>query len=162
MLALQELRAPFVAPKPSFPQGEILLPLGSLIEISGPDARWRAARLLAQYRQLPAAWIEQEKAPLPSSILHSGLNLKKVLFVSGEEDSAWAASILLRTKLFPIVVFHAAYGDEKELRRFRRQAKDAEALMILIRETTPSPGWPIQMRLRAEGGTMKNLGRKAR
>ncbi|MGZ3705894.1 MAG: hypothetical protein ACXWP1_08155, partial [Bdellovibrionota bacterium] len=34
-----------------------LLPEGSLIEISGPDARLQAARILAENRQLPAAWI---------------------------------------------------------------------------------------------------------
>jgi hypothetical protein len=174
MVALQELSAPYAAQTESFCQNgtatattaaveprDIFIPLGSLIEISGEGAPAAAARFLAQHRSLPVAWITEGSGGIPEAVKSVRLNWEKTLFVKGGEDSSWAASTMLRAGCFPIVVYHAPYGDEKELRRFRRQAKNANALMILVREAEPCLTWPIQLRLRTQAnGGLEVLGNR--
>ena len=133
-----------------------LLPEGSLIEISGPDARMQAARILAENRSLPAAWIEQNLEALPEEVLRTRMDFKKILFINGRRDSGWVISSVLTSQLFPIVVFYAPYENEKFLRRLRRQARESGAAVLLLR---PGPcfSWTIRVHLRAEDGKLDVL-----
>src|ERR1700722_529995 len=54
-----------LSPASSFSPGQ--LPRGCLVEISGTDARWEAARLLAHFRDTPCAWIEEDISTLPAA-----------------------------------------------------------------------------------------------
>lgn len=129
------------------------IPRGCLVEISGPHARAHAARFLAEHRHLPAVWIEESLKPFPEGIREEGPNLKKILFIEGAKDSSWSAGTVLRSGLFPVVVYRAPYGDIRELRRFRFHAQKANATMILLRDE-PCFSWPIALQLRTttEGG----------
>ncbi len=142
------------APRPLPNDG--LLPEGSLIEISGPDARLQAARILAENRHLPSAWIEQNLEALPDDVLRTRMNFEKVLFINGRRDSAWAVSSMLSSRQFPIVVFYAPYENEKFLRRLRRQARDSGATVLLLREN-PCFSWTIRVQLRAIQGRLEVL-----
>ncbi len=133
-----------------------LLPAGSLIEISGPQARLQAARILAQNRQYSAAWIEKNIAALPDEIFRTRMDFKKTLFVNGKEDSTWTASALLNSGLFPIVVFYAPYENEKFLRRIRREARASNSTVFLLRED-PCFSWAIRVQLRALNGALEVL-----
>ncbi|HEY8278423.1 MAG TPA: hypothetical protein VIH99_02290 [Bdellovibrionota bacterium] len=133
-----------------------LLPEGSLIEISGPEARIQAARILAENRGLPAAWIEQNLEALPDEVFRSKMDFKKTLFINGRRDSTWAISSLLRSRLFPLIVYYAPYENEKFLRRLRRQARQSGATVLLLREE-PCFSWTIRVQLRALQGKLDVL-----
>lgn len=133
-----------------------LLPEGSLIEISGPDARQQAARILAENRHLPAAWIEQNLEALPDDLMRTKMDFKKVLFINGRRDSTWAVSSVLTSACFPIVVYYAPYENEKFLRRLRRQARETGASVLLLRDE-PCFSWTIRVHLRAANGKLDVL-----
>jgi hypothetical protein len=132
------------------------LPEGSLIEISGPEARLQAARILAENRQLPAAWIEQNLAALPEEVLRTRMDFKKILFINGRRDSTWAASSILTSGQFPIVVYYAPYENEKLLRRLRRQARESGSSVFLLRDE-PCFSWTIRVHLTARDGKLEVL-----
>lgn len=133
---------------PSTLPNEGLLPEGSLVEISGPEARLQAARILAKNRHLPSAWVEQNLEALPDDIFRVKMDFKKVLFINGRRDSAWAISSLINSQEFPVVVFSAPYENEKFLRRLRHQARKSGTTVLLLREE-PCFSWTIRVQLRA-------------
>lgn len=133
-----------------------LLPEGSLIEISGPEARLQAARILAENRALPAAWIEQNLEALPENLFRMRMNFEKVLFINGRRDSTWAVSSMVASQEFPIVVYYAPYENEKFLRRLRRQARESGTTVLLLREE-PCFSWTIRVQLRALNGRLEVL-----
>jgi hypothetical protein len=133
-----------------------LLPEGSLIEISGPDARLQAARILAENSALPAAWIEQNLEALPEEVFRTKMDYDRVLFINGRRDSTWAVSSVITSRCFPIVVYYAPYENEKFLRRLRRQAKQSGASVLLLREE-PCFSWTIRVHLRALNGKLDVL-----
>jgi hypothetical protein len=160
MLATSQwIATPIEAPEPNTtnqPEAQDELPQGSLIEISGPEARTQAARILSENRHVPAAWIEQELAPLPPEILSAKLNFDRVLFIDGGRDAAWAASSLLSSGHFPLLVFYAPYESESFLRRLRRLARAHHATVLLLRED-PCFSWAIRVQLHAVNGRLKVL-----
>lgn len=133
-----------------------LLPHGSLIEISGPDARLQAARILSENRGLPAAWIEQNLEALPDDLFRVRMNFEKTLFVNGRRDSTWAVSAMVSSGEFPIVVYYAPYENEMFLRRLRRHARESGATVLLLREE-PCFSWTIRVQLRAIHGRLEVL-----
>jgi hypothetical protein len=169
MYALPRRSAPFGALEPtqspsprSFSFSKLFdgIPRGCLVEISGKDATAQVASFLAEHRQLPVAWVEEDMKKLPEEALRAqNPNLKKILFLDGGKDSSWAANAMLKSENFPIVVYRAPYGDIKELRRFRFFARKANATMILLREE-PCFSWPIGLQLRATQDGLEVLRRR--
>ncbi len=132
------------------------LPEGSLIEISGPEARKQAARILSENPDFPAAWIEQNLEALTDDVLRTPMNFDKVLFLNGRRDSMWAVSSIVNSRQFPIVVYYAPYENEKFLRRLRRQARESGVSILLLREE-PCFSWTIRVQLRAIHGRLDVL-----
>jgi hypothetical protein len=135
---------------------EASLPPGVLVEISGPEARRRAAQILIENQALPAAWIEQDLEALPGELFRSRLDFQKVLFINGRENSAWALSCLVKSGEFSVVVFYAPYENERFLRRLRREAKKARCTVLLLR-AEPCFSWTIRAQLRAADGALDAL-----
>lgn len=149
-MSLHENFAPIEAQRDTFVRTEtetfVDLPRGALVEISGPSARRAVAALLAQNPDQAVVWIERSLAPLPPELERIRLNFERVLFVHGDQDSSWAASAVLTTGLFPLVVFGAGYSNERELRRYLRQAKATNATFLVISERpTPSTLFSVQL-----------------
>lgn len=144
-----------IPPQKQLP-GNGLLPEGSLIEISGPEARLQAARILSENPGLPAAWIEQNLEAMPDDIFRVRMNFDKVLFVNGRRDSAWAVSSMVTSRDFPIVVYYAPYENEKFLKRLRRHARESGTTILLLREE-PCFSWTIRVQLRALSGRLEVL-----
>jgi hypothetical protein len=150
-MSLHENFAPMVSQRDTFTQKSeqdkfVDLPRGSLVEISGPNARKAVAELLYGNPDQAVVWIERNLDPLPPDLEHIRLNFDRVLFVHGDTDSSWAASAILRTGLFPLVVFGAGYKNERELRRYLRQAKSTNAIFLVISERpTPSTLFSVQL-----------------
>jgi hypothetical protein len=154
--AIEELRArlgaleSFSSPLPSLsfsrlPQG---LPRGALVEITGPGKTENVVRLLADNPSLKAAWLEERFSLLPSAFPQREANLEKIFFVEGGKESAWAARVILRAQLFPLLVYHAPYADERELRRFQLLAERSATTMILLGEKPLlERAWPIRLSL---------------
>jgi hypothetical protein len=162
-VAAHSLATPIETPRESSPSpvqnplpNDGLLPEGSLIEISGAEARLQAARILAQNPGVPAAWIEQNLEALPDEIFRMRMNFDKVLFVNGRRDSTWAVSSMITSRQFPVVVFCAPYENEKLLRRLRRQAREAGVTVLLLRDE-PCFSWTIRVQLRAMNGSLDVL-----
>jgi len=147
--------SPSTIPQQALPNNG-LLPEGSLIEISGPQARIQAARILAENRGLPAVWIEQNLEALPDDIFRTRMDFDKVLFVNGRRDSTWAVSSMISSCEFPIVVYFAPYENEKFLRRLRRQASESGSTVLLLRDE-PCFSWAIRVQLRAVNGGLDIL-----
>ena len=127
---------------------------GLLVELSGPDARRKAAELLARYPFCPAAWVEKSLEPFPDEVRRERMHFDRVLFVNGGDDSAWALSTFINSGLFPFVVYYAPYGDERFLRKLRRQAKATGTMVILLRED-PLPAWQIHYQYRTNQGALE-------
>lgn len=163
MFSLNENSAPVEAPRESFAQNEPkpiqFLPKGALVEISGPGARAKAASFLAQLGDLPAAWIEWRLDPFPPELQRTRMNYDRVLFIHGEEDSSWAASALLRSGEFPIVVYNAPISNERELRRYLRLARDSGTTFVVLNEKASSSTL-FHLQIRAEGGGTEILRRR--
>lgn len=154
MFALQEV---LTSPEPVFQATEeegLRFSPGNLIEVSGPDARRQAARLLESYPLCAAAWIEQSLDPFPDEVRRYRLNWDKILFVDGKKDAAWALSAFVRSGEFPIVVYYAPYGQDKELRRLRRAARASGTMVLLLREE-PFPAWQIHSQYRTHQGRLE-------
>jgi hypothetical protein len=156
---LQELRARLGAfdnhhtrervPYSRLPSG---LPRGILVELTGPGKTSMVVQLLAENPELRTAWIEQHFSLLPSAFVQRQVNLEKIFFIEGGKQSAWAAGAVLRSQLFPIVVYNAPYGEERELRRFQLLSERSNTTMILLGEKPlEQKAWPIRMSLEARG-----------
>lgn len=156
---LQELRARlgvFDSPhtREAFPYSRLGagLPRGILAELTGPGKTSAVVQLLAENPQLRAAWVEQRFSLLPSAFTQRQANLEKIFFIEGGKDCAWAAGTILRSQLFPIVVYHAPYGEERELRRFQLLAERSNTTMILLGDKPlEERAWPIRLSLQARG-----------
>lgn len=130
------------------------LPRGALVEISGPYARREVAAMLAKNPDQAVIWIEENLEPFPADLarMQSKMSFNRVLFVDGKEDSSWTASAVLKTGLFPLVIYAAGYANERELRRYLKQAKAANATFLVISERpTPSTLFSVQLLARKNG-----------
>jgi hypothetical protein len=154
MLALNESVLSSASPMPPLEEEGLRLCPGVLVEVSGPDARAQAARLLSAYPGCPAAWIEQSLNPFPDELRRYPLNWDKVLFVDGGKDAGWALSSFLRSGLFPFVVYYAPYGQDRQLRRLRRLARISGSMVLLLRED-PLPAWQIHSQYRTHLGRLE-------
>ncbi len=138
------------------------LPRGALVEITGPGKTSAAVQLLAEHAGLRAAWVEGSFSLLPSAFPQRSANLEKIFFVEGGAHSAWAASTLLRSQLFPLLVFHAPYSCERELRRFQLLAERSKTTMLLLgQKPLAERAWPIRLSLEARGPELTVLKGKA-
>lgn len=157
--ALEEIRARLSALE-SRPRKEFLpfsplvggLPRGALVEITGHGKTGAAVQFLAENSALRAAWVEGSFSLFPPALLQRRANLQKILFVEGGAQSAWAAGTLLRSGLFPILVYSAPYGCERELRRFQLLAEKSATTMLLLGEAPQPHAWPIQLSLEVREG----------
>lgn len=141
-MSLHDNYAPIGAQRDTIVQKEpetfVDLPRGALTEISGPNARKHVAALIAQNPQVPVVWIERSLEPFPEEVQRIRMNFDRVLFVHGEQDSSWAASTMMNTGLFPLMVFGAGYRSERELRRYLKQAKSTNAAFLVVSERPTS------------------------
>jgi hypothetical protein len=128
------------------------IPRGGLVEISGPGKTEAVARLLAEHSGSAAAWIEKDFSLLPSALIQRGVPLDKIFFVEAKAECPWAATLVLRSQIFPFVVYHAPFGEEKELRRFQLLAERSRSTMLLLTEEKPTLAWPIALSLEMEKG----------
>jgi len=128
------------------------LPRGILVELTGPGKTENVVQFLAENASLRAAWVEQRFSLLPSAFVQRQANLEKIFFIEGGMQCAWAASTVLRSQLFPIVVYHAPYGEERELRRFQLLAERSNTTMILLADKPlEERAWPIRLSLASRG-----------
>jgi hypothetical protein len=146
--ALQSHSASAAFPYSLLPNG---LPRGALAEITGPGKTEAAAQLLAENPHLRCAWIEKRFSLLPSALLQREVNLQKIFFVEAGEQSAWAASLILRSGIFPLVVYSAPYGEERELRRLQLLSERSSATTLLLGDQPQTDAWPIRLSLVSHG-----------
>jgi hypothetical protein len=168
MLALQELRARIGALEKftragALPFGGLEggLPRGALVELAGSGKTESAARFLVENAALPAAWVESEFSLYPPALLQRGRQLHNTFFTEAGKDAPWAATTILRSRLFPVLVYHAPYReDERQLRRFQLLAERAEATVILLARGRPHASWPIALSLELRERNLHVLRRK--
>lgn len=158
-LTLEELRARLGARKDrreilSFSACAEGLPRGALVEITGRGRTETVARLLAEHRDLSAAWIEESLSLFPPALAQRNVALDSIFFIEGGTQTAWAAGAALRSQLFPVVIYDAPYGEERELRRFQLLAEKSHSTMLLLGED-PVPAWPISLALKVEAGRVR-------
>lgn len=159
MFTLHGTPMPGIAPeidKSESQQSELRLMPGLLMEISGPGARRHIAELVARYPFCPAAWVEEHLEPFPAEIRRVNMHYDRVLFVNGGEDSAWALSTFVNSGLFPFVIYAGPVGDEKKMRRLRRQAKLSGTMVILIQDE-PLPAWQAHYQYLSNGKRLSLL-----
>ena len=154
MSALQELRTRIGAiekfsraeafPYSGLPSG---LPRGALVELAGHGKTESVVRFLAENADLSAAWIEKAFSLYPPAVAQRRRRLENLFFVEAGADAAWAATTVLRSRLFPVIVYNAPYGDERELRRFQLLAERSRATMILLAAQRAFASWPVALSL---------------
>lgn len=165
MTPLQLLRAKLNAPstpRHSFPWTKLPegMPRGALVEIAGSGKTELTASFLAENPEIPAAWIEANFSVFPMALRQRNILLEKLFFVEGKKECAWAASTILRSQLFPLLIYHAPLGEDRELRRFQLLSEKASSTMILLCEKKASLAWPISLSLEIQKQNLKILRRK--
>jgi hypothetical protein len=167
MSALQDLRARIGAlesrfRKETLPYSRLAegIPRSALVEISGSGKTEALVQFLAEHPQIPVAWIEARFSLFPTALQQRQAKLENLLFIEGKAECAWAATTVLRSQLFPLVAYHAPYGDEKELRRFQLLAERSRATMFLLAESPAENAWPIALSLAVHGRSLRVLRRK--
>ncbi len=159
--ALEELRARIGALETGYAREQHAfslypagLPKGGLVEIAGHGKTECAVRFLAEHPGIAVAWIEGEFSLFPTALLQRRVDPAKILFIEGKKDAGWAAGVILRSGLFPFVIYHAPYKDERELRRFQLLSEKARSTTILLQEK-PSGAWPITLHLELKDGRLE-------
>lgn len=132
---------------------------GGLVEITGAGKTGAVAKLLAE-SNLPTAWVESNFSVFPTALVQRQVNLEKIFFVEGGRDCSWAATTILRSQLFSLLVYSAPYGEERELRRFQLLAERAKTTMLLLAPIRPTLAWPISLCLEMRSGSCAILRRK--
>lgn len=135
-------------------------PRGVLVELTGPGKTENVAAFLAENPSLRVAWVESAFSLLPSAFAQRGVNLEKIFFVEAGVDSAWAASTILRSQLFPIVVYGASFprrDAERELRRFQLLAEKSASTVFVLGEEPLAHAWPIRLSLACAGRKLSVL-----
>jgi hypothetical protein len=62
----------------------------------------------------------------------------------------WSLTTFVNSGLFPFVVYAGPLGDEKKMRRLRRQAKLSGTMVILVRDE-PLPAWQAHYQYLSNG-----------
>ena len=103
---------------------------------------------LAEHPELRAAWIEDHFTIYPCALPQQGVQLDRILFVTGLSDSLWAAHQALRSQLFGVVILSALLKGKTDLRRLQLSAEQANASVVLLTETPTVQGaWPISLQI---------------
>lgn len=134
------------------------IPQGAVVELSGSGKTTALAHFLQENPQ-KTAWLEKNFSLFPSALAQLHLSLEQFHFFHTKENSTWAATALLRSQLFPFLVYHAPHGGEKELRRFQLLSERSKTTFFLFSQK-PSLAWPIALSLECRNGEIKVLKRK--
>lgn len=132
------------------------LPLGALIEFSGPVGAGKTELVLKFLSENPegkVAWIEDPMSaysgcPIyPWAFEQKKVSLQRVLFVETPRY-LWAVQQVLKSQIFKTVILSAPVSTEVERRRLQIAAEKAGASVILIDEKSTRQGnWPFAVQL---------------
>lgn len=153
------------------------IPLGALIEVSGPAGGGKTEvvlQFLAENPQLKVAWVENSMTIYPCVFLEKKLELNRVLFVE-TLDLLWVAHQVLKSQIFGVLVLpptrvvlnssshdssHSrgegliAQINEVQLRRLQIAAEKAQVSVFLLTEMALEEGaWPISVQIQVRRET---------
>ncbi len=109
---------------------------GKIVRIFGPSSRSCCATFLSELRHLPAAWIDSDMSSVPEDLQRKNLDWEKILFIHGEEDIHWALSYVIRSRVFPLIVFHSNSFPADRLEIIRTKLLRANAMMFLLSDSS--------------------------
>ncbi|MCO5143117.1 MAG: hypothetical protein M9962_08515 [Oligoflexia bacterium] len=92
---------------------------GQVINLCGDNVEQIMAQCLEDNSDLVVAWVTKNKKISPS-IEKYQFDRSRVLFISGEEESKWAAFSVLNEECFPVVVIEGGDWSDADLRRIAR------------------------------------------
>lgn len=92
---------------------------GQVINLSGENVEQVMAQCLEDNPDLVVAWVTRNEKVTPS-IEKYKFDRSRVLFISGEEESKWAAFSVLNEECFPVVVIEGGKWSDADLRRISR------------------------------------------
>ena len=144
-------------------KADALVPRGALTEISGPIGSGKTEAVLnflAEHQQSlgRVAWIEDRFTAYPTGFLQQGVDLSRLLFIEGGNESVWAAHQVLRSQVFGAVVLFvrestlSASEPRIELRRLQLSAEQSNACVFLLTHQPRPQGasWPLALQLQAD------------
>ncbi len=108
---------------------------GKIVRIFGPSSRNCCATFLSELRHLPAAWIDSDMPIVPEEIQRKNLDWNKTLFINGEEDINWALSYVIRSRVFPLIVFRHNCFPAERLQIIRAKLLRANAMLFLLSDS---------------------------
>ena len=114
---------------------------GKVIRIFGPGAESCCATLLTEMRNKPIAWVGSEGSKTLNQLEHKKLDWRKILFVHGKEDREWALIYLLKTGIFPILVFQSDAYDAQFLKETQSLLLRKNAMMFFLGEKDSKDKW---------------------
>ena len=131
------------------------IPRGALTELSGPWGGGKTETVMQFLTQNPlqkTVWIEKTLTVFPTAFADHGVRLEQILWIETQganlPGSDWVIQQILKTKLFPVVIWLEPPMDEATLRRTQLAAQKAAAAVILLREfPVTSRAWPLALRL---------------
>jgi len=151
---IKSVEKPLLRERYPFTSTPLGIPKGCLIEIVGPGKTETVAQFLRENPNLRVAWIEDAFTIYPCAIMQRKIRLHQVLFIEAKQENFWAASQVLRSGLFEIVVMSFQKQiNEKVVRRLQLETEKANVSFFLLPENencspVPSASWPISMKLK--------------
>lgn len=122
---------------------------GAITEISGRGKTEFVLKFLKENSELQVAWIERTFSAYPFAFLQNEVDLRRVLFIEGEQELDWCVYQVLRTQAFHAVVVYAPELELNSLRRIQLQSEKSLAVTLWL-TNEPKGAWPVHLRLSVE------------
>lgn len=111
-------------------------PKSSLIELSGPLGSGKTEAVLkfiSENPQLEIGWIEQDFTIYPNAFLEFQIELKRILFIQIQNQSAiQIVSQILKSQVFQVLILSHLDFDEVDFRRLQLLSKQSGVLIIFL------------------------------
>jgi hypothetical protein len=138
--------------------GRLVIPRSAVTAVSGTAkteavVEWLRDVLRAQ-PDFRVAWIEDEFIVNPTALFEREIDLDRILFVEGFQDTLWSVAQVLKSGLFGAVVVRPAAGPagaipERELRRLQLSAEKSGSALIFLMDAANVP-WPVSVWIRSD------------
>lgn len=143
----------------SFTRFSMGFPKTGLMEISGVLGSGKTEFLLQFLKESPeleVAWIEKNFTFFPSILLNYQLHPERFLFLDLsspklKRSPLWGVSQILRSQVFPLIILSGIDLQESELRHLQLSARQADALIIFLREVPlQNANWLFSLRIQVK------------
>jgi hypothetical protein len=135
------------------------VPQTGLVEFQGSYGSGKTEAVLQFLKENPAlkvAWIEKDFTIFPGAFPLYQIELTRILFLDlslgpSSQSPFWCAAQLLKSQIFPVLVFSHFSFSEKDLRRLQLLTKKTGKLIFFLQDVnSASVSWPFSLKIQVQ------------